>query len=151
MYDKPKVLAGMFLFLVLATLPFWISTGKSKTLPPPVATEGSQECVEDPAWMRANHMQLLNDWRHSVVRDGERTYVNSAGKKFDKSLTGTCLDCHSNKNNASKALASATKSGMATVSNQDFPHATGAQFCDQCHNQVAVKPFCFSCHLVPPE
>ena len=98
MYDKTKVIAGLVFFLGLATAPFWISNlGLSGvgghghgSLPP-------GECVEPRDWMVANHMLLLNDWRNSVVRDGEKTYTNSAGKEFEMSLTNTCLGCHSNK------------------------------------------------------
>ncbi|HCX02472.1 MAG TPA: cytochrome C, partial [Syntrophaceae bacterium] len=45
------------------------------------------------------------------------------GRTFEKSLTGTCLQCHSNKE----------------------------QFCDRCHNYVGAKPSCFNCHIIPGE
>jgi len=121
MYDAPKVLAGLAIFIALATLPFWIDFGSTEPLPKAVVMDSSAQCVESADWMRANHMQLLDNWRHEVVRDGERTYVNSQGKTFEKSLTKTCLDCHSN----------------------------SEQFCDECHKAVSVEPYCFTCHLVP--
>ena len=74
--------------------------------------------------MRENHMQLLMDWRDSVVRDRIRTYKSSlTDKEHKKSLTGECLSCHVNK----------------------------ADFCDQCHNYRKVKPYCWDCHIVPKE
>ena len=122
MYDKYKVIAGMLLFLGLATLPFWLSAGKSEPVAKPVVKENTEACVESVEYMRANHMQLLDEWRHSVVREGERTYVSkTSGKHFNKSLTKTCLDCHSNKE----------------------------AFCDTCHKSVGADLYCFSCHLEP--
>ena len=121
MYDKTKVSIGLLLFLALVTLPFWLSGGREASMPEPVVMTDATECVESAEFMRANHMTLLDDWRHEAVRLNERTYVSTSGKEFDKSLTKTCLDCHSNKE----------------------------QFCDQCHKAVAVELYCFNCHLEP--
>jgi hypothetical protein len=73
--------------------------------------------------MRADHMQLLDLWRHSVVREGKRIYVNPDGKEYNMSLSNTCLDCHSNK----------------------------AEFCDRCHNYASVRPYCWDCHIENPK
>lgn len=122
MYNKIPILLALAVFLGLFTLPFWSQVGKDP-MPQPVLKAGMEatECVEPAAYMRANHMKLLDDWRVEVVRKGERTYVSSTGKKFDKSLTKTCLNCHTN----------------------------AEQFCDSCHNAVDAKLYCWSCHLVP--
>ena len=77
-----------------------------------------KECVADTAFMRSNHMTLLNDWRFEVVREGKRIYTSNNHKNFDMSLTKTCLNCHSN----------------------------AAQFCDQCHSYIGVSPYCWDCH-----
>ena len=73
--------------------------------------------------MKHEHMQLLIDWKDSVVRYGIRTYVASDGKEHVISLTNTCMECHSNK----------------------------AEFCDQCHDYVGVQPYCWDCHNLPEE
>jgi hypothetical protein len=73
--------------------------------------------------MRAEHMQLLDVWRDSVVRESKRIYVNPEGKEFNMSLSNTCLDCHSNK----------------------------AEFCDRCHDYASVQPYCWSCHIEDPK
>jgi hypothetical protein len=74
--------------------------------------------------MRAEHMQLLNNWRDSVVRDADAVYKSdTSGKVFQMSLQNTCMHCHSNKK----------------------------KFCDECHNYMAVKPFCWDCHIAPKE
>lgn len=49
-----------------------------------------QQCVESPEFIRANHMQLLNQWREESVRNGQIVYVNSQGKKV---ITYPRTDC----------------------------------------------------------
>lgn len=127
MHDAAKIVGGLVLFVAVMTSPFWYNalTAAPAAVPaldaPP---NGSKECVEPRAYMRANHMDLLNEWRDLVVRAGERSYVSTAnGRAFDMSLSRTCLDCHSNK----------------------------ADFCDRCHTFMAVDPPCWDCHVEPKE
>jgi hypothetical protein len=111
-------------FLLVASFPFWYgrigggSGTKPKLEPPP---SGEKVCVEETDYMREHHVELLTQWRDSVVRNGIRTYRAKDGKDYAMSLTDTCLRCHSNKQN----------------------------FCDQCHNYVKVSPKCWDCHVVP--
>lgn len=133
MYNSGKIIAGLIVFVALFTFPFYYNFGKANAKPEPktdtpeiqewVAKYGKKECVESKEFMRGEHMQLLNQWRDSVVRDGNRIYVNSTGRSFTISLQNTCMHCHSNKKD----------------------------FCDQCHNYMAVKPYCWSCHIQPKE
>jgi hypothetical protein len=51
-------------------------------------------CVEDWEYMRSDHMILLIEWRDSVVRDGDTSQVEINGRHYAKSLTKTCLQCH---------------------------------------------------------
>ena len=123
MFDANKIIPGLIVFLLLVTFPVWyvMASGKADYVPAPeIVTEGKQ-CIESAEYMRDKHMDLLNDWRESVVRDGTRTYIASDGQEYDMSLTGTCMNCHSNK----------------------------AEFCDQCHDYTAVKPDCWDCHNPP--
>jgi len=126
MYDADKIIPGLIIFFCLITLPIWYSVVSGKIAYTPelkIVTEEKQ-CIESTEWMRKHHMDLLvDDWRESVVREGTRTYVASDGKEYNMSLTGACLDCHSNK----------------------------AEFCDQCHNYVGVKPGCWDCHIIPED
>ena len=119
MYDSRKIIAGLVVFVILVTIPVWYNRGKASTPPNPVLPTDYENCIEDTAYMKASHMQLLNDWRTAVVRDGDRTYTNKAGKTFKMSLTDTCLGCHSSK----------------------------ADFCDRCHTYVDVTPYCWECHI----
>ncbi|MDY0361288.1 MAG: sulfate reduction electron transfer complex DsrMKJOP subunit DsrJ [Desulforegulaceae bacterium] len=128
MSDKIKVLAGFIIFAGIISIPFWISAGKMKPAPDPVLSEAAQKagsCIEEN--MAANHMQILDIFRDTVVRNGERIYTNKKGEKFKMSLsTGSdsCLGCHESK----------------------------ADFCDKCHDYAGVKdPFCWECHIDPKE
>jgi hypothetical protein len=128
-YDSGKVFTGLALFIILLTAPIWLSGGKSASSPeikidtPVIQRLAEKRCIESTAYMKANHMELLDTWRQAVVREGESVYVASDGKKYRMSLSGTCLHCHSNKD----------------------------QFCDRCHKYEGVKPACWSCHVVPQE
>jgi len=126
MYDASKIVAGLAVFVVLATSPLWYNAMSAE---PPNAPElqqplnGSAECVEATDYTRANHMDLLDQWRDTVVREDVRTYTSKAGKDYTMSLSDTCLDCHSNKE----------------------------KFCDSCHTYSAVTPYCWDCHVIPEE
>ena len=133
-YDKGPVFLGIAIFLALALFPFYNNLGKVNAKPDPktdtpaiqewVAQNGKKECVESKAFMRGEHMQLLNQWRDSVVRDDYRGYKSTSnGKRFNMSLQNGCMQCHSSKK----------------------------KFCDECHNYLAVKPFCWDCHIQPVE
>jgi len=124
MYDASKIVAGLAVFVVLATSPLWYNALSAASPEAPVLqqpTNGSTECVEATEYMRANHMDLLDQWRDTVVREDIRTYTSEAGKDYTMSLSDTCLDCHSNKE----------------------------QFCDACHTYSAVTPYCWDCHVIP--
>ena len=124
MYDAGKIITGLFIFFCLISFPIWysVASGKADYVPEPEIITEEKQCVEPTQYMRENHMDLLVEWRESVVREGTRTYIASDGQKYDMSLTRTCVSCHSNK----------------------------AQFCDQCHDYAGVKPGCWNCHN-PPE
>ncbi len=126
MYDKEKVLLGIVIFLALFTLPIWYSqiTGDADAEPyVEIAPEAGAQCVESADYMRAKHMDLLDEWREDVVRGADREYESDTypGVIYDKSLTDTCLEqCHTNK----------------------------SEFCDSCHGYVDVRPKCWECHNI---
>jgi len=128
-YDGGKIFVGIIIFLAFVLFPFYSNTGKVMAKPDPkidtpeIQKLAVKKCVEPKDFMRSEHMQMLNDWRDSVVRENIRTYKNSMGQSFNMSLQNTCMKCHSNKK----------------------------EFCDQCHNYMAVKPYCWDCHIAPKE
>ncbi len=131
MYNGGKIIAGLIIFVVLASFPLWNNMGKATVKPDPKIDtpeilklpENERRCVEAKSFIKTEHMKLLNEWRDWVVRDGDGVYINAEGKKYTMSLQNTCMKCHSNKK----------------------------KFCDECHNYTAVKPYCWDCHIAPKE
>ncbi len=126
MKDKKIIVTGVIIFLIVATFPFWYNRGKAAPMPELELTakaKAAKVCVRSTEYMRADHMQLLDKWRESVVREGDRIYVSPEGREYAMSLTNTCLDCHSNR----------------------------AQFCDRCHDYASVRPYCWACHTDNPK
>ena len=126
MYDATKILAGLIIGLGFFMSPFFYNAGKAAKAPTPELTPKAKEaekCVLDTNFMRKKHMQLLDDWRHTVVRDGVRYFKAPDDQRYLMSLQLTCMECHSNK----------------------------TKFCDQCHNYLGVNPYCWECHLPPKE
>ena len=124
MYDGGKIITGLVIFFLLLTFPFWFNLGQASYEPPELQEPKKGEaCIEPTDWMRANHMELLDDWRDIVVREGKRYYTSSTGQKVEMSLQKTCLDCH----------------------------ASREEFCTKCHDAASVDPYCFDCHVAPEE
>jgi hypothetical protein len=126
MKDKKFIVTGVIIFIVIVTFPFWYNRGKAAPAPELQLTEkakAAKVCVRSTEYMKAEHMQLLDLWRDSVVRRGDRIYVSPSGQEYNMSLSNTCLDCHSNK----------------------------AEFCDRCHNYASVRPYCWDCHIDNPK
>ena len=123
MRDKGPILTGLIVFLVVATLPIWynLAFGGEHAAPKLVLPAGGGQCVKDTAYMRTDHMDLLNEWRDDVVRGNDRIFTASDGRRYYKSLSGTCMSCHDDKE----------------------------QFCDKCHDYAAVTPYCWDCHVDP--
>ncbi len=120
MNEKILIFSGLVVFLLGASFPFWQSIDTEDFPKVAMETKGEQ-CVAPAEYMRKNHMLLLNNWRDSVVRDGERFHIMPDGSRVEKSLTKTCLGCHVSKK----------------------------QFCEECHTYASVKPYCWECHVVP--
>jgi len=127
MNDLGKVFGILIILLligVLGALPVYnTSMGKADYKPKPKIVTEEKQCVKTKAWMTAEHMVLLNDWRDEAVREGNRDFVGDNGKIYDMSLSRTCMKCHPNKK----------------------------EFCDECHNYTSVSPYCWDCHVEPKE
>lgn len=125
MYDASKVVTGLIVFLGIAAFPvtYGIAGNLADVKAGQQVVSNEKQCVEPADYMRAQHMRLLGDWRESVVRANQRQYIASDGRKYDISLSNTCMKCHSNK----------------------------TQFCDRCHSYLGVEPNCWNCHVAPIE
>lgn len=129
MFDTWKIVAGILVFVIFTTFPIWynIASGKATYSPELLYPKNEKYCVAETRYMNVNHMDMLNTWREEVVREGKRDFVAFGGtdheKVYNKSLTLTCLHCHTNK----------------------------TTFCDKCHNYLDVDPTCWDCHVIPKE
>jgi hypothetical protein len=121
MHDSSKVIPALVIFLLVMTTPLWynMASGKAAYVPQLQIDTTATQCVESKEYMRANHMDLLNTWRDEVVRGSSRIYAAQNGKKYEKSLTNTCMSCHKDR----------------------------TKFCAKCHDYAGVKqPKCWDCH-----
>ena len=122
MYNSKYVISGLVIFLAVFSYPFWGNLASKDYKGPKLSLPADQkQCIEPVEFMRAEHMTLLNQWRDSALRDGKRVYVASNGATWEASLQKTCMSCHTNK----------------------------AEFCDTCHLENAVEPYCWTCHVPP--
>ncbi|MEN8190515.1 MAG: sulfate reduction electron transfer complex DsrMKJOP subunit DsrJ [Thermodesulfobacteriota bacterium] len=123
MYNKGTIIPGLIIFVLFVTFPIWFNGLSAGDLPKPELPAEGTQCVRPAGEMRESHMQLLNEWRDNVLRDGNRSYVEVGGKKYRKGLQMACMECHTSKE----------------------------KFCDTCHEYASVKPYCWDCHLTPTE
>ena len=125
MSEKGKIVFGLSVFVILITFPFWsrlAAAGEPEGGRPELEYPTNAEaCIESTDYMAASHMDLLNQWRDELVREGNREYVSSAGETYEKSLTRTCLSCHEDRD----------------------------AFCTRCHDYADVQPTCWQCHTTP--
>jgi hypothetical protein len=120
-----KAIVVLALGLVAATAVFAAereTTHASRVPMPAVPAASGGQCVEDPAFMRRNHMQLLVHERDATMREGKRT---------DTRGLQDCVECHAH---------------------PKTQRVTGEEgFCQACHSYAAVKIDCFSCHADQPK
>jgi len=86
---------------------------------------GLGNCVRETAFMRRNHMELIEHQRDVTVHQGIRSTTDS--------LAG-CIDCHVGYDQQGQAV----------------PVYADGQFCETCHEFVAVRLNCFDCHSGVP-
>jgi hypothetical protein len=123
MYNAKYLIPAMIVFIALMLFPFFYGVGKPTYEVKVELPKDQKECIESKEVMRERHMQILDEWRNAVVRDNVRIYTNAKGVKYSMSLTDTCMTCHAEKD----------------------------KFCDRCHNDVGVSPYCWDCHNISPE
>ena len=118
MNDKPLIVVGLVIALVVLTVPIWFTLAAARGPAPELVLPDGQ-CVRDAEYMRAHHMELLNQWRDEVVRHNDRGDIQRNGKRYPKSLTRGCQSCHTSRDH----------------------------FCKKCHDYANVEPTCWHCHV----
>ena len=102
------------LILLLAVTPAWASDD----IGPKLDIGKGGHCVDDPKFMRINHMVMLLRQRDETMRLGIR------GGKYS---LAACVECHASKKNNSVLGSS-------------------ENFCQGCHEYAKVRIDCFECH-----
>lgn len=116
--------------LLAATL--GVATGCSDNNAGQLAVPGSSKaakldsCVRPKEFMRRNHFELIKHQRDITVRQGVRATTDSLS---------ACIACHV----------------QYDKDNKPVPVNAKKQFCDGCHDWVAVEPDCFGCHSTVPK
>ncbi len=109
-----RCIQAIMLIMLLATAPSWASS----SIAPKLDIGKGGQCVDDPKFMRKNHMEMIKHQRDETVRLGIR------GGKYS---LAECVNCH-----ASKA--------------DNNVLGSDEHFCQGCHDYAAVKIDCFECH-----
>jgi len=132
LYGGSWIIAGLVVLLALLTFPMWYgATATARPAFQSLPNPAGEKCIESREYMRDHHMQMLLQWRDDVVRGGDRVYVSRDGKrKWNKSLTGTCMACHDKADAHGKSLTAAT-------------------YCPDCHAHVNVRLYCWDCRVDP--
>jgi hypothetical protein len=124
MQDGGKIITGLIIFVGLMAFPLWYNVGEPYAKPELQMPKDEEFCVADRDYILKEHMVLLNHWRDSVVRGKNLLYVSGTlNRTVPMSLQNTCMECHTSK----------------------------VEFCDKCHDTLAVSPYCWDCHVPPKE
>lgn len=83
------------------------------------------QCVRPKEFMRRNHFELIQHQRDITVHQGVRDTTDSLA---------ACIACHVQYDKDGKPV----------------PVNANGQFCNGCHNWLAVAPDCFGCHSTVP-
>lgn len=114
-----KALASIFLTSLLLSV---AGMATAADIAPRLDAARGGKCVEDPKFMRMNHMKLITHQRDETLRQGIR------GGKYS---LAECVNCHASKTN-------------------DSVLGSKQNFCQGCHQYAAVKIDCFECHSSKP-
>jgi len=115
-------LAALAVVLLIGAMPVAMAV---EGLLPLIPQGKGERCVEETAFMRRNHMELLKHQRDETVYKGIRTTRHSLQE---------CIACHAVPGNGGKPVTIASEK----------------HFCNVCHSYAAVSPDCFMCHASTP-
>ena len=119
-------LSALFSALVMLAVSTAAIAGEGGVPLPQLSQAQGEQCVEETAFMRRNHMDLLKHQRNETMRKGIRT------EKY--SLTG-CINCH---------VTRGEDGQYASIESREH-------FCSSCHTYAGVRLDCFECHTSQPD
>ncbi len=105
MYDSGKVISGLIIFVLIITFPIWYNHGVAADVPKAEMPKDKKKCVLPLKEMRPNHMQMLNQWRDDVLRNGDRAFFRWKEKCIRRACrTPACSVTSARKNSATPAM-----------------------------------------------
>ena len=119
-----RTITQIVLLILIFAVPVNAGENSRIFIPDPPKGKG-ERCVEETAFMRANHMDLLMHQRDRTVIEGIRTKKHSLKE---------CVACHS----------------VPDKNGQPVSYQNPKNFCRSCHDYTAVKIDCFECHASKP-
>jgi len=158
-YDGWKIILGLVIGVALFLSPIlYNGVGKAAKAPVPELTakaKAAKACVAPKPYMTAWHMQLLDNWRQEVVRDGDRYYNTNENLWWDYSLDSRILESWRRLVTASDQDEAPGATGKIYYKSLQVTcmdcHSNKSKFCDECHNYLGVAPYCWDCHIQPKE
>jgi hypothetical protein len=156
-YDRGTILPGLIIGLCLFLSPFIYNAGTAGKAPVPELSPKAKEakqCIAPKPYMTAWHMQLLDNWRHEVVRGGTR-YFNANedlwwNGQFDSQMLEKWRRFVTSSDVPTPGAAGKTYYKSLQVTCMEC-HSNKSKFCDECHNYLGVSPYCWDCHVQPKE
>ncbi len=135
--DAWKVAIGVVIFLGFFTFPIWYNlavAGDPESGRP--VRPNTEQCMLNEE-EKLSHMQLLDEWRDEVVREGHRVLEEPRAGHREKSLTRSCMSdgCHRRSEDVHRS------------------DGTFVPPCASCHLYVGVEGdlfnevYCWDCHL----
>ena len=97
MYKGGRIIAFAALFCLAVLSPFIVNLANAAPAPetsldtPAINAQQTKECVASTEYMKDNHMQLLDEWRNDVVRDGSRECESASGQVYEEKEPGRHL------------------------------------------------------------
>lgn len=121
-----RLFRSLGLALCLMVMAASAAVAADAALFPVVPKAKGGQCVEDSAFMRRNHMDLLGHQRDATLREGVRGARHSLKD---------CIACHA---------VDGPQGQPVSIDSKDH-------FCNSCHEYAAVQIDCFSCHASKPD
>ena len=122
---RRKCITGLLAGIALA-VPALQAGAESSLVTKGSEAEKLDACVAPTQEIRRYHMEYLKHERDEVVIDGDRRVKYSLA---------ACVNCHAGKDDSGK---------YEPVNEEE-------QFCDTCHDYLAVSLDCFQCHRTTPD
>jgi hypothetical protein len=158
MYNGGKIIAGLIIGIGLLLSPFILNVGKASKAPELELTpraKAAKVCVAPTAYMRRWHMQLLDEWRQSAVRDDDWYYSTKEDDWWNLRFDMGLLDRWRYLVAGDEGEKQDQQPGKIYYKSLEVTcmdcHSNKTKFCDRCHNYMAVTPYCWDCHIEPKE